>query len=42
METKFKEFINYIEEHLHAFIFLAVALRVVTYFIEVIRRCVRK
>ena len=42
MKEKFKEFINYVEEHLYAFVLLLAGFRVLAYFIEVIRRCIKK
>ena len=42
MKEKLENFITYVEEHMPALIIIIAGLRVVTYFIEVIRRCVKK
>ena len=42
MKEKFDNIINYIEDHFSALIFLAVVFRLLTYFIETIRRCFKK
>ena len=39
---KLENFINYVENHLPACIVIVAGLRVLTYFIEVVRRCVKK
>lgn len=42
MKEKLEDFIMYVEDHLPALIVVIAGLRVVTYFIEVIRRCIKK
>lgn len=42
MKEKLETFIAYVEDHLPALIVVIAGLRVITYFIEVIRRCVKK
>ena len=38
MKEKLDSIVNYIEEHLQALIFLAVAVRILAYLLETIRR----